>query len=238
VFEMRASGLKLVTHCRGSREHQQYVLREYLAYRIANILTPRSFRARLATATYVDSAKGKTLTTRYAIFLEDDDDVARRMEGKIRDDRGTLYNKLHQEALNQMMIFEFMIANTDYSIINLHNIRIVETASGEAYAVPYDFDLSGLVNTPYAVPNPRLRLKAATDRLYRGPCRTPEQLAPALDTFRATKKEVLDLVQSLPDLNTAVRTEMKKFLNEFYSLIDRPSGVRRYLIEPCVKMGI
>ena len=44
--------LKLVTHCRNSASFQQYVLLEYAAYRLYNLLTPRSFRVRLANITY------------------------------------------------------------------------------------------------------------------------------------------------------------------------------------------
>ena len=39
------------------------------------MLTPVSFRIRLARATYVDAVTGKALTTRWAIFIEDQDDV-------------------------------------------------------------------------------------------------------------------------------------------------------------------
>src|SRR5215471_18335239 len=83
VFEMRGSGVKLVTHCQNTGEDEQYILREYLAYKIGNVITPRTFRPRLAHITYVEPEKKKTVATRYAIFLEDDDDVARRLEGKI-----------------------------------------------------------------------------------------------------------------------------------------------------------
>src|SRR5581483_7165013 len=55
VFESQTS-LKLGTHCRAERDYDQYVVREYLAYRLANLATPLSFRARLAHATYVDAA--------------------------------------------------------------------------------------------------------------------------------------------------------------------------------------
>ena len=44
--------LKLVTHCKRSRAFQQYVLLEYSAYRMYNLLTPQSFRARLANIDY------------------------------------------------------------------------------------------------------------------------------------------------------------------------------------------
>jgi hypothetical protein len=75
--------LKLVTHCHGSRDFEQGALREHLAYRLYNLITPRSFRVRLARATYVDSQKNETVATRYATFLETERDLARRMEGRI-----------------------------------------------------------------------------------------------------------------------------------------------------------
>ena len=40
-------------------------------YKIFNRITARSFRARLATATYVDSGNNKTIATRAGLFLED-----------------------------------------------------------------------------------------------------------------------------------------------------------------------
>ncbi len=46
--------LKLGTHCRDVDSYEQYVYREYAVYKIFNQITPRSFRARLAAATYVD----------------------------------------------------------------------------------------------------------------------------------------------------------------------------------------
>ena len=69
--------LKLVTHCRRTEGFQQYLLLEYAAYRLYNLLTPISFRARLAQVDYVEP-NGKVSTTRWGFFIEDLDDVARR----------------------------------------------------------------------------------------------------------------------------------------------------------------
>src|SRR5262245_22109262 len=63
--------LKLVTHCRSKDAvFEQYVLREYLVYRLYNLLTPVSFRARLVRTTYVDRAGKQDSVTRYAFLLE------------------------------------------------------------------------------------------------------------------------------------------------------------------------
>jgi hypothetical protein len=230
--------LKLGTHCRDNGTFEQYVLREYAVYRLFNLLTPRSFRARLAKATYVDAASKRTVATRYGLFIEDDDDVARRLEGRISDARSMLFYRLHGETLTLMSLFEYMIGNTDMSIIHQHNIRLVETPASEIHPVPYDFDFSGLVNTVYAAADKRLGITSVRDRLYRGPCRTPEELEPVFIKIRALKGELLAVYDGIPDMNGADRREARTYLEEFFRLIDRPRDVKTALIDPCLRAGM
>ncbi len=164
------NALKLVVPCQSGKDYEQYILREYLVYRVFNLLTARSFRARLARVTYVDSM-GKTMATRPGILLEDDGDVATRMEGRTVALQRVLFENVDQETLTVMMVFEYMIGNTDYSLYALHNVRLVQLPETRLmYTVPYDFDLAGAVHPPYAIPDRRLGISSVTDRLYRGPC--------------------------------------------------------------------
>jgi hypothetical protein len=227
--------LKLVTHCRENKAYEQYTMREYLVYRIYNLLTPGSFRARLAKATYVDAATGQPLTTRYGMFLEDDDDVARRMDGRIAELFNASFKEVDAESQTLMFLFEYMIGSTDLSIVKLHNVRLVQDRARVLYPVPYDFDLSGLVDTSYALVDKRLGIASVRDRLYRGPCRTAAELEPALEKMRATRQEVLALYDSLPDLDAAYRRDAKKYLEEFYALIARPDRVKRVLVDGCTR---
>src|ERR1051326_1559965 len=159
AFEGPATALKLITHCQNSKDHEQFILREYLAYKLSNIVTSRSFRARLAKVTYMDSKTRKTVTTRYGILLEEDNDVARRIEGRVVALPRTLFTDLDPDTLANMMVFEFMLGNTDFSIFALHNVILVQTPARTLLPVAYDFDLSGLVHPPYAVPAPNLGIK-------------------------------------------------------------------------------
>ena len=43
----KISKLKLVPQCSSGKEKEDYVLREYLAYKLFNVLTDTSFRVRL-----------------------------------------------------------------------------------------------------------------------------------------------------------------------------------------------
>jgi hypothetical protein len=227
--------LKLVTHCRDNNDYEQHILREYLVYKVYNLLTPGSFRARLAKATYVDAASGKPLTTRYGMFIEDDDDVARRMDGRIAALPNASFKELEQESLMLATLFEYMIANTDYSIVRLHNVRLVQDQARTLRTVPYDFDLAGLVDARYALADKRLGIASVRERLYRGPCRTEADLEPLLERFRAKKSEVMALYDSLADLDAGYRRDAKKYLEEFYTLISRKDRVKKVLVDGCTR---
>ena len=119
--------LKLITHCQEEEDYDQGVLKGYLAYRLFNLITPRSFRVRLAKATYVNSRNGKTMSSHNAVFIEDEDDLARRLEGRAVAMPHTVFVNYDLDALTTMMVFQYMIGNTDFSIYALHNVKIVQT---------------------------------------------------------------------------------------------------------------
>jgi hypothetical protein len=230
--------LKLGTHCREVSEFEQYVLREFAAYRIFNLITPQSFRVRLARATYVDTGGKKTLPTRYGLFIEDDDDVARRLEGRVTSQLNLMYRHFNAESATWLGLFEYLIGNTDVSIVTQHNVRTVETPASGRYVIPYDFDYSGLVGASYAVPNRQLGLVSVKDRLYRGPCRTPEEFAPFFARLRTLEPDILAIYDALPDLTAGYRKSAKNYLDEFYRTIERPDAVRKQLVNGCIKSGI
>ena len=234
----RHSSIKLGVHCRDVNEFEQYVLREYAVYKIFNILTPRSFRARLAKATYIEAGNKRVFAEKYAMFIEDDDDVAKRLQGRITDAKGTVFRRLEPDTLTMMTLFEFMIGNTDLSISAQHNVRIVDTPDGTLFPVPYDFDYSGLVDTVYSLPDKRLGINDVRERLYRGPCRTPEELETYFVKFREAKDRIYAVYDSIAEMSASTRRGAKAYLDQFYRLIDRPRDVKTKLIDPCLKGGM
>ena len=201
-------------------------------YRIYGLLSPYAFRARLAKVTYVNAADGKPLTTRYGMFIEDDSDVARRAGARSIDLPRTLFKDLDQNTLMTMSLFEYMIANTDVSIYKLHNVKLLVTESHAEYPVPYDFDYSGLVDTPYAIPNPKLGIATVRERVYRGPCVSESDFDGVLEKFRAKKADVMALYDSVPDLNPSYRRQARSYLESFYAATDR-SRLKRMLVDGC-----
>ncbi|MBS1818196.1 MAG: hypothetical protein JSU08_09725 [Acidobacteria bacterium] len=232
VFEGHKS-LKLGTHCRDAELYEQYVYREYLAYRIFNQITQRSFRARLATASYMEPGSTTPFAKRAGLFLEDDDDVARRLGGETSSLQGLTFGHVDSEALALVTLFEFMIGNTDMSLAKLHNMILVRGANGTAYPVPYDFDYSGLVNARYAVPAQALNLPTVRERLYRGPCMRADQLAPYFSRLQAIRDRIFLLYDSLPQLDAGYRKDARGYLGQFFSLIEKPAEVKRAFIDGC-----
>ena len=223
----RQEGLKLVVQCAGGGDYEQYIYKEYLAYRIYNTLVPhQSFRARLAKVSYVDRASGKPAGNRVGMFLEDEGDVAKRMEGRVVELQRLLFENLDSDALMPMMIFEYMIGNTDFSIYALHNVRIVQRPDKSLHPVPYDFDFSGLVNAPYALPARGLLLKNVQERFYRGPCRRQEQVDPYVANFVAKRAHIQALPESIPGIDRRTRDETRDYINSFYSSIKSTKDVR------------
>jgi hypothetical protein len=227
------TNLKLGTHCRGDKAYDNYTLREYLTYRLFNMVTPLSFRARLARATYVEEKNKKTIATRYAIFIEHENEVARRFGGRVVELPRIVFKDLDAPTLNRMMLFEYMIGNTDFSIWALHNVRIVQDKNRTLYPVPYDFDLSGLVHAPYAVPDPRIGIRSVLDRLYRGPCRSVDDLEKTTESFRARHGDMMTLLESMRDLEPLARGEAKEYLESFFRMVDKPNAVKKQFVDGC-----
>jgi hypothetical protein len=226
----RQEALKLVVQCSKGGDFEQYLLREYLAYRLFNVITHKSFRARLARVTYVDQATGQTSGTRHAMFLEDDTDVARRLEGRIIKFPRMLFKDVDTDTLMPMMFFQYMIGNTDFSIYALHNVKLVQRPDKSLHPMPYDFDYSGLVHPPYAAPDRALMLASVRDRLYRGPCRPQEQVDPYIANFVAKKDQILALPESIPGIDKSSREDARDYLEDFFSSIKSTSQIRRLFV--------
>ena len=96
--------LKLVTGCAAGNEDEQLIIKEFLAYKIFNMLTDKSFRVRLVNIKYEDT-RGKVKSySQYGFLLEDVDDMAKRnkcleVEGKVYNTESTLREQMTLVAL-------------------------------------------------------------------------------------------------------------------------------------------
>ncbi|RYF85195.1 MAG: hypothetical protein EON98_07260 [Chitinophagaceae bacterium] len=133
-----------------------------------------------------------------------------------------------------MTIFQYMIGNTDWSVPNFHNIKLVQAKSDSfsaPYLVPYDFDFSGIVDASYAYPNQDLfSIEHVTDRYYRGLPSTEEEVDLVLDNFRKNKERILSLVKDFEPLKQSVRVRMVNYIEDFYNTISNQFRVNYHFV--------
>jgi len=226
--------LKLVTHCRGDRYSERNLLKEYALYRVFNAVTDSSFRVRLAHVTYVDTTRADTVT-RYGFFIESDEALAERLGTVVLE-----VDKVHDATtdpsyMTLVAVFQYLIGNTDWSVWGRHNIAILRDTLGARgmLAVPYDFDFSGAVGAPYAVPAEQLPIKSVRERWYRGFCQPDTLLSNVLARFRAAKDSIYAAVRAVPGLPEGDAKSMLGYFDGFFRDAKEGGTVQRDLAHRC-----
>jgi hypothetical protein len=249
--------LKMVTHCESSSGYEQYYILEMLAYRIYNQLTDFSFRVRPLTITYYQAEAGdekdsglsffkkkKTEGPVFAFLIEDDKDVAKRHDlDKLRIPKISP-SKLDTDEAALFGLFQYLIGNVDWAATSgpdpqecCHNTKLIgpEPTRPEdvLYAIPYDFDSSGLVNAKYAVPPAGLPIRKVTQRLYRGYCAHNPGLENARRKMIDNKQAIYDLIRNEDRLNSSSRNRAIGYIDGFYETIEDERDFQEKIVKEC-----
>jgi len=234
IFEGQ-DGLKLVAHCRTrSNEFEQYVVKEYLVYRLYNLFTEESYRVRLSRITYEDINGKKKPITKLGFFIEPTDQMVKRNNCEEVDVQNVHQESTNKEKIMMLCVFQYMVGNTDWSVQALHNIVLLrKDPLSPPVAVPYDFDWCGLVNAPYAFPAPQLGIDNVRQRRFWGYCRPEEDYLVAFELFREKKPEIYDLCENLPYIDQGELKQIIKYMDEFYKIIDNPKSTNYEFYTKC-----
>lgn len=226
--------LKLVVPCQSGKAYNHLVLKEYLAYQLYEQLTPYCFNTRLVNLMLTDG-RGKNSKTHQlnGFFIEDDDLLAKRMKGKPYESDKVHPGKLADTATVILDFFEYMISNTDWSAVQLHNIKVVQLKSQQLIPVAYDFDMSGLVNAPYGQVSELVGTATVRERVYRGFCRKPELFEYTRAAFLKLEPSLLDVVDRLTSLPPREVTDIKRYLQEFFTTLKNDRSFRENIVEKC-----
>ncbi len=232
--------LKLVTHCKDSDRAEQDLLEEYAAYRMFSILTDTSYRVRLLRIRYTDTARNERTLERFGFLLEPLDNVAMRIGGEVMDTTQVARGAIANEHAATVYVYQYLIGNTDWSLVLAddddrccHNIELIDV-DGQVFIVPYDFDLSGLVNARYARPDPSLRIDNVTTRKYRGYCTPVSSLRTALATITTRQEALLDIVAQLPGASDKMTRKRLGYLERFFKKAARPERTVEAFHRRCI----
>ena len=235
VFFMGQKKLKLVSPC----GNDKYVVREYLLYRIYQLITGNSFRARLIKLCFNDTIKKRKTEFQYGILLEHQKSMTERTESQMCKQLKITPLKILRPEYLKMSVFQYLIGNTDWSVQFLQNIKLISAKRNPGFiAVPYDFDHAGMVNAPYAKPAEELRLTSVKERRYRGYCiEDMHEFQATFDLFNNLKADIYALYTNNSRLEPSYIRHTIKYLDEFYETINNPKEAAKVFLYPCDPNG-
>jgi hypothetical protein len=232
----KITNLKMVTHCQSGNE--EYLLKEYLIYKLYNELTDFSFRVRLVRVEYINTHKKSKPIEAYAFLIEPEEMLAERTHSKQQKITYISQKAIMPEIMDRVAIFNYMIGNTDWSVAMQHNIKVLKEpaadSSGQALIVPYDFDFSGLVNAHYALPAEGLGLESVRDRRYLGICRSEDVFLNDIKEFRDKKDDFYRVINEFSRISDRTKKDIIRYLDSFYSGFDSHNSIVYELLNSCV----
>jgi hypothetical protein len=233
--------LKLVLPCKQGTINNSLIIKEYLCYKLYEVISPYAFKARLVN---IDFTEIRNKRSRHydlkGILVEDLETTARRLNGKAREDLKLSYMSMQDTGALRFSLFQFMISNTDLSMAYQHNTKLLQTNNGSYVSVPYDFDMSGLVDAPYAVVSQvngvQLDAQSVRDRVYRGWCRAPAVTEYVRNEFLLKQEKILSAVDDIAgELDEKEIREIKAFLEKFFDIIKSDFLFKTNITDLCRK---
>ncbi|MFD1314987.1 hypothetical protein [Namhaeicola litoreus] len=227
--------LKIVLPCMLEKNKNDYIIKEYLAYKVYEIVGDYHFKVRLVAIDYNEIKGNKTREHNLkGILIEDPDDMAERYNGKILERN---FHPLVMDPISsiQNSFFQYLVGNTDFSTAVQHNEKLM-FADKKVIPIPYDFDMSGFVNTSYAVVSQigdqQLNLSSVRERLYRGFKREQSDIQEVRDKYLSHKNDIFDLIQSMEndfEDNKSFESTIK-YVNDFFDVLQDESKFNREII--------
>ncbi len=225
--------LKLVAHCKSDNFSQELVQKEYVVYKMYEIISPYSFKVRLCKITYIDKKNPSQQNTYDGFLIESSTHLAKRNNMNVFKDSLRNQEVLNKDNLDKLVFFEFLIGNLDWSIAKRHNVKLIIGEKGELpIAVPYDFDYSGMVGTLYAVPPEGSNISDVKTRVFRGYCKR-NGYGETIEYYQSIKNQLYDVINESYFLTEKSRKNMTKYIDQFYKNLDNPKYVAKKINMAC-----
>jgi len=227
--------VKMVTHC--SAGNETILFKEYLIYKMYNLLTDYSFKVRLMQVDYINTHRKNKVYKSYAFFIEPIEWLAKRTNTIAVESNKLTQADIIPEMMDRMSIFNYLVGNTDWAVPNQHNCKVLIskefTGDNKAIIVPYDFDYSGLVNASYAIPSELLGIENVRQRLFLGLCHSKEEYESMVQELVDQKASFYQIINDFQYLSKREKSIMTDYLDEFFNNIDTKHNVVETLLLEC-----
>jgi len=229
LFENQGK-LKLVTPC----QDEEDLLEEYVVYKMYNLVTDMSMRARLVSILYYDTGTDKKLFTRYSFFIENEDRLAKRIDSEIIEKKINA-DGIERENFKKMSVFQYMIGNIDWNITAMKNIILMQPEKGDKnpYAIPYDFDFSAFVDAKYTLEKGLQQDVMKTRRVFRGICLQLVEYNVVFDLFRKLRPSFESEIMKHKAISDPSKEKLIGLLNSFYDAINNDTLRKQVFLSPC-----
>lgn len=223
--------LKLVTNCNDTEDSDQVLMKEFWIYNLYNHITPESFKVCSVKITYVNENDPTDKIERFAFFIENNDELAMRLNGETITQFGTQPSWLTPNSYHNTLLFNYMVGNLDWDILVGRNVKFIKTpTSDKLILVPYDFDYAGLVKAPHARLNPDFNQKNIEERFAQGKFPNKEALNKTVKAFMAHKDDGFQCFRDCPVLDKKIKKKMNRYLGSFYQILkDKPTLNKAFL---------
>jgi hypothetical protein len=222
--------VKVVFQCRTGAVNAEYLVKEKLCYDLYKIINP-DVNVRVKQVKYDCIENGKTKYSLDGLVVEDEVVLAERYNGKVIDIGKVGVGSLDKDIYQRMTVFQYMIANTDWSIPNKHNTEMIKVPNiPKVVPIAYDFDYAGLVGTPYAVPYETLPITSVFERYYMGHGITEADALALGKYFMDKKPALLKAVADVEGLDEKGKAAVNKFLAPFFDIVASEKQIKRTFV--------
>ncbi len=232
--------LKAVLPCLLKSDNDDNVIKEYIVYKLFEIISPYYFKTRLVDIDFeqIKNNKNKFHSLK-GFFIEDDKTLAKRVDGKIYD---RFRHPLNQDDMASVRnaFFQYMIGNTDFSQAYLHNVKLIYI-NKKMIPIPYDFDMAGFVDASYAVVSQiqgeSLGTTSVTDRKYRGFIRNESVFEQVRQEYMSKRTEMLEVIDNNSGYfeNPKAFSTARVYILSFFDIISNDKKYKKEIFDQARK---
>ncbi len=224
-FNKNLDKTKIVFQCTMNKSMAESIKMEKLLYDMYAVVSTYARRSKIVKVK-IDEEK-KPIN---AFLLEDDDDFEYRTHTEIIKNKTIATNVLNREEYVTMCLFQFMIANADWSARRGHNTDLYRRMEDNSLIiVPYDFDYSGIINNNYAVPPENLPIQHVTQRHFMDKDVPMEELFKGIDHYIEHEELMLRTVDDAYYLAEGSRKRIHRYVAGFYDIIRNEKKVKKMI---------